>query len=187
MLEQFNENENICFSGGAKGADLLWGQMARNAGHAVIHWSFAKHKTRASDEEIYILNETELEEADEFLEEANKILKRKLPYSKPWIINLLRRNYYQVKWSRSIYGVGYFLSDGEISGGTAWAFALAKILKIEDMYFFDQELENWFLLNEIWRACKEIPKPTGQWTGIGTRNLNESGKLAIKSIFRTAS
>ena len=41
-------NDNICFSGGARGADHAWGLMAEDQGHRVIHFSFKGHKTSIS-------------------------------------------------------------------------------------------------------------------------------------------
>ncbi|KKN43673.1 hypothetical protein LCGC14_0700730 [marine sediment metagenome] len=96
---------DVMLSGGAKGADTAWGIAANNAGHQVVHWSFEGHKS-FHPEFTYKLTQEELEEADEYLKEANKTLKRSLPYSKPWIMNLLRRNWYQVKYIDAIYAVG---------------------------------------------------------------------------------
>lgn len=185
MPEQFNENENICFSGGAAGADLMWGRVARNAGHSVIHWSFDKHKTAASADELYILNETELEAADPFLKIAAKSIKRNLPTHKPWLANLLRRNYYQVKWSQSLYAVGS-LDDGRVGGGTSWAVQMFKDLypDNEQLWLFNQLDNSWYQwIDSEWLAISTPPKPTGQWTGIGSRALTSDGKEAIISLF----
>lgn len=186
MPEQFNEDENICFSGGAKGADLMWGQMARNEHHAVIHWSFTKHKTDASDDEVYILNDAELEQADEYLKFAAKSIKRSIPFHKPWIANLLRRNYYQVKWSKSLYAVGNFDNKG-VSGGTAWAIQMFKDLypNSDQLWFYNQASTQWYQwsLFDGWVTLTTPPKPSGQWTGIGSRALTDDGKDAISSLF----
>lgn len=130
---------DVMLSGGAKGADTAWGIAANNAGHQVVHWSFEGHKS-FHPKFTYKLTQEELEEADKYLEEANKTLKRSIPYFKPWIANLLRRNWYQVKYIDAIYAVGTLnkkaaikdASDGRsypkeykdtmgVNGGTAWA------------------------------------------------------------------
>jgi len=96
---------DICLSGGAPGADVAWGIAAECSGHTAVHWSFKGHKP-GTKENIFVLDDDELFEADEYLKEANKFLKRSLPFRKPWIMNLLRRNWYQVKYIDSLYAVG---------------------------------------------------------------------------------
>ena len=57
--------QNICASGGAIGSDLEWGQKASYNNMTVIHFSFKGHKITANKDDIYILNEDELNEANE--------------------------------------------------------------------------------------------------------------------------
>lgn len=135
--------DNMCLSGGARGADVTWGNHALNDGHEVVHWSFDGHKSYDKDN-TYILTAEELEEADEYLKEANLTLKRRLNFKKIHVMNLLRRNWYQVKYADSVYVVGtlnekaqiYNPHDGHdtkyhitntrddrmgVNGGTGWA------------------------------------------------------------------
>lgn len=97
---------NLCLSGGAKGADATWGEEASKIGHQVIHWSFDGHKSYGNPDHTIKLDEETLKEADIRLEEANLSLKRRIPYGKPWIVNLLRRNWFQVKYATTVYAVG---------------------------------------------------------------------------------
>lgn len=129
-------SDNLCLSGGAKGADTAWGEEAFKAGHQVIHWSFEGHKCFGAPEHTIKLDEETLKQADERLEMANESLKRHLSYHKPWLINLLRRNWFQVQHAEEVWVVGA-LSDRAaikgnessskhpdklgIDGGTAWA------------------------------------------------------------------
>ena len=108
-------SDNLLLSGGASGADAAWGEAAANAGHQVVHWSFEGHKSHGRPEHTYKLSEEELKEADPFLEKANLSLGRRLSYHKPWLINLLRRNWYQVREADSVYAVGT-LSDTAVMG-----------------------------------------------------------------------
>lgn len=135
--------DDVCLSGGAAGADVTWGNAAYEAGHQVVHWSFKGHKSHDPDR-TFILTEEELEEADEYLKEANVTLKRRLNFHNDYVINLLRRNWYQVKYAESVYVVGslnekaviydsyggydqkYHLTNDRkdrmgVNGGTAWA------------------------------------------------------------------
>lgn len=184
FAEFTNYSENICMSGGADGADIFWGNCAKKHKHKVVHWSFYSHKSKASDD-VYILNQDDLNIADEFLVKANKTLKRRFPSLNDHVNNLLRRNFYQICFSKSVYGVG-FLEFNEVKGGTAWAIELMK-LKGGDCYLFDQHQEKWFKWNyNIWIEFVP-PCPNGIYAGIGSRDLWTIGKKAIQEIFMTNS
>lgn len=228
---------NICLSGGALGADIAWATAATGCGHDVVHWSFKGHRPRAS-ENVYELDSEELAQADQPLKQANRFLKRKLPFDKPWIINLLRRNWYQIKYSDSVYAVGmlnskaivhkkptgeYYNIDCEnyldhmgVNGGTAWACQLYfnQWLQENDLfdekfdsqkyqknyfsgnpcdwftpfrlYFYDQEKRVpliWLASGRYWFECHQIPKPSGIYTAVGTRNINQYGIDFIEQLY----
>lgn len=158
---------NICLSGGAAGADTLWGEEAVKLGHQVIHWSFEGHKYHCPSEHVVRLDLDLLKEADIHLEEANLSMKRYIPYYKPWLINLLRRNWFQVKYAHSVYAVGTLNDNAVISdvvfdpsitrfrlgpdvkvnrmgidGGTAWACQMYLD------YFLERDMEDGFCDDE---------------------------------------
>jgi hypothetical protein len=206
-----NGNANWCLSGGAVGSDLQWGMTAGKAGHGVIHWSFAGHRSDAPASELIILPAEELLTADPHLKRANETLKRTFPVrpkSKSVkeearanaINNLLRRNWFQVGFADACYGVSTFsLPDGlrlpigepleqhrQVSGGTAWAtqmFIDRHDGKTCACYVFDQEAGYWFQwIGGFWVRIYEPPKPQGIWAGIGTRKLLQVGKIAIRVL-----
>lgn len=143
MSEEFS---NVCLSGGADGADLEWGRAAGRAGHSVIHWSYAGHRSQAAKNDIIELSAEQLVMADDHLIRANERVKRRVPFDKPWIINLLRRSYYQVCDADAVYAVGK-IKNGEVQGGTAWAVALFCDLRPGPVYVFDQLVGEWFSLH----------------------------------------
>jgi hypothetical protein len=183
--------ENICLSGGAKGADLAWGEVASKHGHKVIHYSFENHKTKAPKETLFVLNNDLLLAADPHLVRANQTLKRSWPVRWASTANLLRRNYYQITNSEALYAVSTLDEDGKVAGGTAWAIEMYLNLHGPDkLYLFDQEQNKWLFHSALgWHSCKPFgifgppPAPNGIWTGIGTRDLNENGMIAIESVF----
>lgn len=143
-------SENLMLSGGAAGADTYFGKVASAAGHQVIHWSFEGHKSHDPDNTVKLDDET-LREADIHLETARLSMKRKVPYGKPHIANLLRRNYFQVQHVQSVYAVGMLKdkavikeqSSGQmyngsrsdnmgVSGGTAWACQMYHDIWVEE-------------------------------------------------------
>jgi hypothetical protein len=174
----------ICLSGGADGADLMWGMVAGSVGHQVYHFIFPGHRSKAPQSELVVLTPEMLAVADPFLERANKTLKRKWPVSNPWVGNLLRRNYYQIRDSESVYAVAAIGKDGLIVGGTSWATTMMIDLHGDNsrVYVFDQTLETWFSWQGLWIPIDRPPVPTGVWAGIGSRDLKQSGKEAIRNL-----
>lgn len=195
MLDQIEGliklQDNICLSGGAEGADLQWGMNAGRAGQSVIHWSFEKHKCHAPEVETVRLTEDQLSVADPFLARANETLKRRWPASNPYVGNLLRRNYYQIAWAEAVYAVGE-MKNGEIQGGTAWATQMymdrflrdGTDLTLARLYFYNQATRTWMFWNGIWQTLIGAPPtPAGVWAGIGSRDLQDHGKWAIRELW----
>jgi len=182
---------NICLSGGAKGSDAQWGMNAGRDGQSVIHWSFENHKHHVAEQEIVRLTQEQLEVADEHLKLASKTLKRPWPGKRSLTVSsLLRRNWYQVAWCESVYVVSTINEKNLVDGGTGWAVQMyldrmSKLAEFEPLpiYVFDQKKEQWFQWIAGWKAIESPPKPTGIWAGIGTRDLNEAGKWAIRNLF----
>ncbi len=177
--------KNICLSGGADGADLQWGMVAGSAGHNVVHWSFKGHKSSAPATEIVILTPELLDEADEPCKRASKTLKRWFPPKSLFVKNLLRRNWFQVKDAERVYAVAA-IEKGIVTGGTAWAtqmFIDRHDGATCECYVFDQEIAKWFQwVDSQWTEIESPPSPHGVWAGIGSRELNEAGKNAIRTI-----
>lgn len=174
----------ICLSGGAEGADSQWGVCAGMAGHLVYHFSFQGHRTNVPPSEVVVLTPEQLAQADPALEVANQTLKRSVPYGKPWIANLLRRNWFQVRDAQSVYAVST-LKGGMVEGGTAWAtqmFIDRHAGQACPAYLYDQAEQGWKVWNGAWEALETPPVPTGIWAGIGSRALGLPGKQAIRTL-----
>ena len=179
-------NENILFSGGAKGADTLWGILAESVGHSVIHWSFQGHKSDCNN--IAILSREQLLVADKALYKANKRLHRSFPTKNDFVNNLLRRNYYQILETSGVYAVANLVPDNSqlnISGGTAWALQLyidrcEKKGMTPNLNVYAQNQERWIKWSgDSWIDIDSPERPRGIYTGIGSRTLTDR---AIKSI-----
>lgn len=178
---------NVCFSGGASGADVAWGLKAKEAGHDVIHFSFSRHRA-GTQENLHILSSEELAVADPHLITASKSLKRSVPFFKPAIANLLRRNWYQINQTERVYAVSKIdpmaNSRTGVDGGTAWAIEMAIDHGVPEIHLFDQLKEKWFYWNcARWLEGNLPPKPKGLWTGIGSRDLSDAGLQSIIDVF----
>lgn len=192
MVEMEKLKEPLLLSGGANGADLQWGMNAGKNGHSVIHWSFTEHNTEAPDNEVYRLTDQQLKETEEYLKKANETLKRKIPYSKPYMYKLLCRNYFQVFSSNYLYAVTSFDKNNMVQGGTAWAVQMFidNNKPNDNLFIFDQENNTWnkwvgFKINKpvfLNIDENEVLKPSKIWTGIGSRNLMDTGKNAIRNL-----
>ncbi len=53
-----------------------------------------------------------------------------------------------------------------------------------EAYVFDQDVEAWFTWNGAWTACREVPTPWGIYAGIGSRDLKDAGRWAIRHVMR---
>lgn len=185
---------DICLSGGAKGADAQWGMNAGRDGQSVIHWSFQGHRHFVSEQEVVRLTDEQLIVGDTALEKASRKIKRPWPGKRSKNVkSLLRRNWYQVAWSESLYAVSTIKPCGKlVDGGTGWAVQMfldrfEKKAGFEPLqcFVYDQKAEQWFQwIGEEFKP-KDLPppKPSGIWAGIGTRDLNDSGKWAIRNLF----
>jgi hypothetical protein len=209
-LGSCNDDANICISGGAYGADKIWEACSRNHRHDAVIMSFAGHNHYSrTGSRVIKLTAVELTLAKKCLSEANKHLKRST-----YDIDLLKRNYYQIKYSNMLYAISNTeqvrtgSSSVGVEGGTAWAcqmFLLQYLSLISHpepiavyaipMYLFDMKSNKWYrgyasfdtegtYYQFQWKLIDySPPKPFGVYTGIGSRNITASGKMAIEKLY----
>lgn len=176
----------INHSGGAKGSDSVWDTIGRRYGvQAHRHyWHNGLPKPPLGNVE---LSNQQLEEGWLKVLKANKKLKRRPEKYK----SLLARNWFQVKNTEGVYAIGTLVQSwgagqvpDEVSGGTGWAVQMA-IDCSKPVFVFDQELKSWFRWNNLCFVGCNQPKLSQNFTGIGTRNINEDGKDAIEKLYRS--
>ena len=177
---------NICYSGGAVGADKAWGEIAIANKHRLIHYVFKNHHGSNGPHAV-VLEKDQLYRADPHLAAANKILKRSWPAHSDFVSNLLRRNYFQIRDTEAVYAVAG-IDGNTVFGGTAWAVEMFKNINpsSENIFVFDESANLWYR----WRGYNwsvenkyDIPRPSGKWTGIGSRELGKKGSMAIGELF----
>ena len=174
-------------SGDAVGSDAAWTSAAREVGIKNIR----NFSTKSYD----ALSEEEKKEADsEYLKAATEL-------SRPALSNttykgkLVRRNWLQVKNADAIFAIGSIVNSLEkgrsglnyskhavVDGGTGYAVQMA-INNNKPVHVFDQDKGKWF----TWKDGNFVEEPspvlTKRFAGIGTRQINDSGRAAIKEIF----
>lgn len=174
----------ICNSGGAQGADMAFERACVKAGITVRAFSFQGHKTESTNK--IILTESQLLEGHQSLLIANETLKRWYP-GKPWVNNLLRRNFYQIRDAQAVFAIAQIDQVGwkTVDGGTGWAVEMAKNQKVP-VYVFDQNLKHWYnwcYETQQWKVINlgTIPKYE-IFAGIGSRDLTKEGEAEITKL-----
>ncbi len=168
------------FSGGARGAESVFGEIAVSYGIKEVNFTFDGHHIKRT-ENARSLTEAELEKSDVMMEEVSKRLGR--DYSKsPWMRKILQSIWYQVNNGYQIFIIGVIQADATVKGGTGWAAELGKMFN-RPVYVFDQEKKDWFVWrNNSWIHEKPIIAHK-TFCGTGTREINEEGVRAIKDLF----
>ena len=175
----------ICHSGGCAGSDMCWENEGLKYGVKTVAYSFHNHKQDSTNQKILTVDE--LNEGFEHVMIANKTLKRAPEKQYLYIKNLLARNWFQVKNSEAIYAVGFLeKNDAQVKGGTGWAIQMA-IDNEKPVYIFDQKQTWWFKYvydAGYFMMINDYPILTENFAGIGTRELDISGKYAIINTYR---
>lgn len=186
-------NKIVCNSGGAIGSDSIFEEMCIINNIKVNAWSYkTKYHNSINKKEI---SDDDFLEGVEMIKKSNNILKRNGIFK---YINLLARNWAQVKYSKDIIAIGNILSPGDIGsrgfknnstmecvdGGTGYAVSMG-ILSNKNVYVYDQDKCKWFKWSYIISKFVLTEKPIidKSFAGIGTRSINENGIAAIKSLF----
>lgn len=188
-------NNLTCHSGGAVGSDKIFESIGSEFGVKTRAYSY-KTKYHNSPNKVEVSEEDYLEGVER-IKIANKTLQR---YGISKFMNLLARNWAQVKYSKQVFAIGNIIEPGKkcskgfqnkskyqiVSGGTGYATQMA-IDNLRDVYVFEQTKERWFkwCYNSLmFKELNYIPKIYVQdFAGIGTREIKESGILAIKNLF----
>ena len=181
-----NASEVTIHSGMADGADTAWAEAADAIGIKTIGHSFKNHRvsgTRPALEVRNELTEEQLKVADLYLTKAAKSLGR--PFNpKSDYVNLLRRNYYQLKDAEAVIAVSRILPGGtKVDGGTGWATQMG-IDKGVPVYVFDQVKKSWFKWDGSKFVDSDLPPKFKEFAGVGTRTLNPSGRQAIEEYLQ---
>lgn len=160
-------------SGGAIGSDSYWGEIGGMYGVESLHYWHGKITPNGNK----CMTENEFNEGVKHVMKANETLHRR-PEK---YMNLLARNYNQVKNCDEVFAIGHF-KNKMVDGGTGWAVQMA----IDDgkiVNFYDQEKCVWARYSNGKWERNDVPILTQNFAGIGSRDLNENGKNAIRQVY----
>ena len=186
----------VCHSGGAEGADTYWEKLGEE--YSVITKAYSyKTPKHISVNKVEISDEDYKEGIIE-VNKANKYLNR---YGIQKYMNLLARNWAQVKYSEQIFAIGTIIKPGDkntrgyynkgkydiVDGGTGYA-VMMGVNNQRETFVFDQIRDKWFRWSYStlrFVEMKEFPTIDVQnFAGIGTREIQPNGIQAIKDVYK---
>lgn len=200
MIDIFDKNpidltNIVCHSGGAEGSDTYWENIGEEFGVKTKAYSYKTPK-HISNNKVEI-SEDDYKEGIIEVNKANKFLNR---YGIHKYMNLLARNWAQVKYSKQIFAVGAIIKPGNknnrgyynkgkydiVDGGTGYAVRMG-INNGREVYVFDQVKEKWFRWSYSslrFVDIGKVPSITEQdFAGIGTREILPNGIKAIRDVY----
>jgi hypothetical protein len=197
----FFENENlkksnmICHTGGAVGSDTYFEKYGEEYGIMIKAYSY-KTPIHNSSNKVEI-SEEDFREGIIQIQKANRTLNR---YGISKYMNLLARNWCQVKYSEEVFAIGDIVEPNKkgnkgfynkskyqvVDGGTGYACVMC-INNTKPLYVFDQEKDKWFRWSYTSLKFIDIKEPKinyNNFTGIGTRKIKENGIKAINDLYK---
>ncbi|WP_290918947.1 hypothetical protein [Halodesulfovibrio sp.] len=176
-----NPSEHILYSGGARGTEAYFGELAEKYGLQEVNYSFDGHKLERS-RGLRVLTADELELKDVSLTYVSRLMSRSYSVA-PLFRKVLQSICWQVSSGHEVYVVGVIQDDNTVKGGTGWGAEFAKICN-KPLYVFGQAKNAWFRWEK--NEWIEVETPTishRHFTATGTRFLEENGKKAINELF----
>jgi len=173
--------ECILYSGAAGGAEAEFGAAAERYGVEEVNFTFEGHND-ARRRGIRVLTQAELKHGDVSLAYVSKLMHRRYPDT-PLFKNVLQSIWHQVNHGQEIYVIGKVLPDDTVKGGTGWGAEFAKLCN-KPLLVFDQDRGAWLRWSgDRWEAIADPVIAHPQFTGTGTRFLQENGRAAIEGLF----
>ena len=183
-----NPKDFTNYSGAAIGGDTEWAKAGAKfgIGRQVDY-------TTATYDKLTDVQKAEVESA---YIKAAKDLGRNILQKNSYAGKLVRRDYLQAKSADSIFAISTIIEPGDkdkkgyvnktnkqiVEGGTGYAVQMGINLG-KTVYVFDQLKNKWFMWNGSNFTETETPTLTTKFAGIGTREINDSGKKAILDVF----
>ena len=181
MSGKLNKKDCVLFSGAAQGAEAAFGAAAERHGVEEVNFTFEGHSD-ARSRGLRVLTTTELKRGDVSLSYVSKLMHRAY-HDTPLFKKVLQTIWHQVNNGQEIYVVGQILEDDTVKGGTGWGAEFAKLCN-KPLFVFDQQKQQWFRWNEsAWQQSNEPVIGHSEFTGTGTRFLNDAGTRAIEMLF----
>ncbi len=169
-------------SGGNKGAEAAFGACAERWGMTEVNYTFDGHRLLDRQRGIVTLSTDELKKGDFSLVNASRRLNRVLSEI-PLVRSILQTIWHQITNASEVFVVGVIQADNTVRGGTGWGAELARLWK-KPLFVFDQSKRSWFRWSgTAWEIANQPVITSESFAGIGTQNLNDDGRTAIRDLF----
>lgn len=192
----FNEKSRIdltkatLHSGAAEGSDLCFQEVFETIGKgsSIKHYT---HKTKYHTNPYCVeISEEDFQEGVNEVRIANKSLKR---HGIEKYMNLLARNWAQVKYSEEIFAIGYSVKEKDgsirfIEGGTQYCVEMG-INHNRPINFYCQNDKQWYEFSYISDRFIKCDLPfisKLDFAGIGSRRLLAQGRDAIVDLINNS-
>lgn len=176
-----NASECVLFSGGLRGAEAAFGEVAERYGVEEVNFTFDGHHIERR-RGVRTLNHEELAQGDVSLEYVGRLLNRHFPKT-DYFRRVLQTIWHQVNNAQEVYVIGKILADGTVKGGTGWGSEFAKICN-KPLFVFDQDHDSWSRWSgSAWEEAAAPRLRHVHFTGTGTRHLQDNGRAAIAKLF----
>lgn len=185
-----NPKDYKIYSGGAIGSDTEWTNIAKQYGIG--------RTINYRPETLSILTPEQMQEVETQYTAAANRLGRKILDANSYAGKLVRRDYLQAKAADEIFAVGHILRPGSknskgytvnsvipsVDGGTGYAVQMAIDLH-KPVHVYDQVYKQWYKFdyNDNTFVAEDTPTLRPNFAGIGTREITEDGKQAIREVF----
>ena len=182
--------KNYGVSGGDGEINQLFAREGAKYGIPFIHYTTAKSQKDIKNTPGYLkpLSDAELGQANLAMTEANKSLDRPLSNQGKDALDLIRKNYFNVIKTDSLYVVGDLINGKkEIAGAGGWTTQMG-IDANKRVNVYDQLSKRWYEYNNQADRFVEIAtpkKPTRRFAAFGQGRLTSDGKNAIKELYNT--
>ncbi len=180
-LDPNNRELFLLHTGGARGAEAAFGEVAERYGVREVIYSFDGHTNRERTRGMKVLDEAELRMGDVSLRYVSHRLRRVFPQA-PLVRKVIQSIWHQVRPCQQVFVIGKIQADDTVRGGTGWGAELARRWN-KQLNVFDQERNGWYRWEAgTWNQLEPvIDAPL--FTGTGTANLEPNGRAAIEALF----
>lgn len=188
LLTKMNEITN--YSGAALGSDKYWESLGKEFG--------IRKTVNYEKETLSVLTQEQLKEVENAYQKAVRDLGRGILSADSDGGKLVRRDYLQAKAADAVFAVSAIVEPNQkdkkgytnktskqiVEGGTGYAVQMGINLG-KTVYVFDQNKNSWYTWNGNSFIQTQTPILTTKFAGIGTRELKENGKQAIRDVYTT--
>lgn len=169
------------YSGGAKGSEEAFGELAARYGLQEVNFTFPGHKV-AREVNQQELSARQLEAGNVSMEDVSRRLHRTYSTEGTLIRKVLQTLWHIVSRAQKVFVVGTIQPDDTVVGGTGWSVELARMWN-KDLWVYDTERAGWYRWSgSTWEAGLPVIDAL-HIAGTGTRKLDDGARAALDDLF----